>query len=245
MAEPTNSYPESATQGGREATTDGEGEAALEAALAEHGESIADAVDRTDELADLLTTAILVVANADKAELEHVTDSTANLVEAADGLTTEEAAELATTVGDSADDLSDSLATVLALQREGHLDDLVRIATAFSESLSPEEVEKLATTVEDSGTEVVEALDVVLVLQREGHLEELVDLATTLSTLDIDADAARGMNTLLGALGEAERDSQPVGPLGALRQLRTRDARAGLGYLVAILKAQGRRLRNR
>jgi len=34
-----------------------------------------------------------------------------------------------------------------------------------------------------------------------------------------------------------------VGVLGLLRGLRSRDARAGMGYLLALLKAQGRRLR--
>jgi uncharacterized protein YjgD (DUF1641 family) len=245
MAKPRDSYPETATNGARTESTDGEGRAALEAALDRHGEQLAGVVEGTDELGDVLTTAILVAASADEAELERITDSTANLVEAVDGLSTEGAAALATDVGENADDLSATLETVLELQREGHLDDLVTVATAFSESLSPEEVEDLATMLEDSGTEVVEALDVVLDLQREGQLEDLVDLAKTLSVLEIDEDAARGLNNVLGAVGEAQRESEPVGLLGLLRQLGSRDARAGLGYLVAILRGQGRRLRER
>ncbi|OYR59887.1 hypothetical protein DJ71_24895 [Halorubrum sp. E3] len=117
------------------------------------------------------------------------------------------------------------------------------IATAFTESLSAAEVEELSTTLEDNGTEIVEALDLVLELQRGGQLEELVDLANTLSALEIDEDTAEGLNNLLAAVGEAQRISERVGVLGLLRELRSRDARDGLGSLVEFLKAQGRGLR--
>jgi len=245
MAKPQESYPESATLGAEKAATNGEGQSAIEAALAEHGEDLAGAIEGMDDLEGVVETAIIVAASANNEEVEHITDSTANLVEALDGLTTEEAATLATALGDTADDVADSLETVVRIQQEGHLDDLVRIATAFADALSPEEVEELATTLETNGTDLVEALDVVLELQREDHLEDLVALATTLSTLEIDEDTVTGLNTVLAAVGEAERHSEPVGLLGALGALRTPDARAGLGYLVAILKAQGRRLRGR
>lgn len=192
MAEPSESYPESATHGSRaDREGDGEGEAALRAALDEHGGDLAAAVQRTDELSELLTTAILVIASADEDELEHVTESTANLVEAADGITTAEAADLAGDVGENAGDLATVLETLLELEREG-------------------------------------------------HLEDLVALSKQLSALEMDDDAIAGANTLLSAVGAAERQSEPVGLLGALRALRGADARAGLGYLVGILKAIGR-----
>jgi uncharacterized protein YjgD (DUF1641 family) len=244
MARPRDTYPEAATNGARERAS-GDGEAALREALAEQGDDLAAAVERTDDLADVLATAVLVVASADEEDVDRITSSTANLVAAADGLTTDGAAALAGDVGEHADDLSASLETVVRLQREGHLDDLVTVATAFSESLSPEELEEFAATLERDGADVVEALDVVLELQREGHLDALVDVAGTLSAVEVDADAARGMSGFLGAVGEAQRESEPLGPLGALRALWSRDARAGLGYLVAILKAQGRRVRER
>ncbi|WP_121823514.1 DUF1641 domain-containing protein [Halostella salina] len=243
MANPSNSYPETATKGGREDKGSAEGEAALRAALAEHGEELAGVVETTDELDDLLTTAILVIASADDEEVQHITDSTANLVRAADGLSTDEAADLAEDLGEDADDLSLTLDTVLELQRAGHLDDLVRLATAFSESLSPEEVEELATTLEENGNDLVGALDVVLKLQREDQLDDLVNLAQAFSALDVDDDTVTGLNNVLAAVGEAERESEPVGIFGFLKQLRTKDARAGLGYLVSLLKAQGRRER--
>jgi len=244
MAEPTDAYPEEATKGGNP-RENGDGAVALDETLDEHGGDLAAALDRTDEAADLVETAIIVLASADEDEIEALTESTGNLVEAADGLTTEGAARLATEVGENGDDLRDALQTVLALQRDGHLDDLATIAEAFSESLSPDEVDELATLLEESGAETIEALDLVLELQREGQLEDLVALAGTLSALEIDADTAAGLNTVLASVGEARRESEPVGLIGFVRGLGSRDARAGLGYLLALLRAQGRRLRER
>jgi uncharacterized protein YjgD (DUF1641 family) len=196
MARPTDSYPESATHGLRTDRSDGEGRQRLEAALDEHGGDLAAAVESTDELSEALTTAILVAASADDEEVEHVTDSTANLVRAVDGLTTAEAASLAEDLGAEADELA-------------------------------------------------ETLEMVLELHREGHLEDLIELAKLASALDLDEDAIEGLNTVLGAVGEAQRESEPVGLLGMLGGLRDRDARAGLGYLLALVRAQGRRIGNR
>jgi len=245
MAKPSQSVPTTATNGERKNAIDEEGRATLENALGKHGAELAALVRSSDELDNALTTAILVAASADDEEVEHITDSASNLVAAADGLSTEGAASLATELGENADDLSDSLETVVTLQREGHVDDLAAVATAFSESLSPAEVEELATMLEADGSDLVEALDVVLTLQREGDLEALVDTARTLSEIDLDPDAVDGMNRFLGALGEAQRETEPMGLLGAVSALRSADARAGLGYLVTLLKAQGRRIRGR
>jgi uncharacterized protein YjgD (DUF1641 family) len=254
MAEPTDSYPEDATLGARSKTNgaggergDGDraGEKQIREVLDVHGEDLAAAIDRTDEAADLVETAIIILASADDEEIDHLTESIGNLVDAADGLSTEEAAALATSVGENGDDLSATVDTLLEFQQAGRLDDFATIAGAFSESLSPEEVEELASMLEENGAETVEALDVVLDLHREGQLDDLVDLAKVVSTLEIDADTAAGMNTFLGAIGEAQRESEPVGLFGFVSGLRSRDARAGLGYLLALLKAQGRRVRER
>lgn len=260
MAKPADEYPNSATNGTQEAITNGsinlhadddtssqealdtDGAAALTAAIDAHGEDLAAVIERTDELNDALTTAIIVLATADEEELEYVTNSAANLIQAADGLSTEGSAALATELGKNADDLSESLDTVVTLQRDGHLDDLAMIATAFANSLSSNEVEELSAILEDNGTEVVEALDLVLELQREGQLEELLDLAKTLSVLEIDEDTARGLNQLLQSVSEAQRESEPVGLFGVLGHLRGSRARAGIGYFISILKSQGRRL---
>lgn len=245
MAEPTDSYPAEATHGARTDDADGEGEAGVRAVLDAHGEDLAAALDRTDEAADVVETAVLVLASATDEEVDHVTESVGNLVAAADGLSTEAAAALAADVGAHGDDLADALETVLALQRAGHLEDFATVATAFSESLSPDEVEELATLLEESGDETVEALDTVLDLQREGHVEGLVALASALSALEVDDDAADGLNAVLGAVGDATRETEPVGLVGFVAGLRSRDARAGLGFLLSLLRAQGRRVRGR
>lgn len=236
MAKPQESYPSAATNEdrAREQEMDGTGVAALV-----EGDSAID----TDELSDILTTAILIAASADETEIDHITESTANLIEAADGLTTEETAELAHEVGANADELSSTLETVLRLERDGHLDDLVTITTAFSGALSPSEVTELATMLDENGSELVETLDIFLDLQREEHLADLVDSAKTLSALEIEAETVEGLNTVLGAVGETQRESYPDGLVAMLTDLGSRDARAGLGYVISLLKALGRRVR--
>ncbi|MFD1641941.1 DUF1641 domain-containing protein [Halohasta litorea] len=245
MAEPTDSYPQTATNRARKNgdAGDGDGQAAIQDALATNGEPLAALINNSDEFENALETAILVIASTDDEELDEITDSTANLVAAADGLSTDDAAALATELGENADELSASLETVVALQQAGHLDDLAALVTAFTESLSPDDIEALSALLSENGPELVDALDTVLELQREGQLEALVGTATTLSAIEIDEDAVDGMNDFLGAIGEARRDSEPVGLRGTVRHLKSRDLRAGVGYLLALLKAQGRRLR--
>lgn len=245
MAEPTDSYPETATNRARKNGVDGDeaGEAAIRDAVSANGEQLAAVINNSDEFENAFETAILVLASADHDELDEITDSTSNLIAAVDGLSTDGTADLATDLGENAEALSASVETVVTLQQDGHLDDLAALATAFTESLSPDDIEALSTMLSESGPELVDALDTVLELQRDGQLEALVGTAKTLSAIDIDEDAARGMNDFLGAVGEARRDSEPVGVRGTLRRLKSRDIRAGVGYLLALLKAQGRRLR--
>lgn len=237
MATPQESYPESAT-GAREQETRDDGEAALWAALAE-GDSAATA----DEMNDIFTTAILIAASADERDVDHITESSANLIEAADGLTTAEIADLAHEVGANAGELSATLETVLRLERDGHLDDLVTITTAFSGALSPSEVTELAEMLDENGPELVETLDILLDLQREEHLEDLIDIVKPLSALEVEEETVEGLNAVLGAVGETQRESQPDGLMNMLTDLASRDARAGLGYVITLLKALGRRVR--
>lgn len=192
MADRTESVPESATLGGKDDVDSGE--AALRAALDEHGDELATVVDSTDELQELISTALLVVASAEDEEIDYATDTVVHLYQAVDGLATEDAATLAGDVGENAEDLS-------------------------------------------------AALDALVELNREGNLDEFVELATQLSALELDPDAVAGMNTLLAAVGDAQQESEPLGFIDAVGELWSRDARAGLGYLVTVLKAVGRRHR--
>lgn len=194
MAKPADSYPESATLGNDDGGVDEEAPEELQAALAAHDEELAAAVGRTDELGDLLTTAIIVAASADEEEVQHLTDRTSNLVEAVDGLATDETAALAADLGDNAGELARLLETLLELQRTGQLDDLL-------------------------------------------------ELAEPLATLEIDEDTAEGLNAVLGAVGEAQATAEPLSLSGLVSDLRSAELRAGVGYLLAILKALGRRVR--
>lgn len=242
MAKPASAVPDEATNSARPSET-GDGEAALRDVIDRHGEQLAAALEQTDEIGDLFEMAVLMIATADEDELEYLTDSSANLIDAADGISTAETAELAADVGANADELAAALDTVVELQRAGTLDELVTIATMLSDSLSPEEVEDLATVLEENNEEMIEALDVVLELQRDGHLSELIALAKPLSTVEIDADTAAGLNTMLSAVGAAQRNAEPIGILGLVGRLRSRNARAGLGFLAELLTGLGRRLR--
>jgi len=196
MAEPTEGYPAEATNAAAKARTNGEGQAALEETIDRHGEDLAEVLDEIEHLDDLLTTAIIVLASVDEQEVEHVTDSASNLVTAADGLSTEEVADLAADLGEDADDLA-------------------------------------------------AALDVVLELQREGNLEGLVNLAKAFSELEVDPDAVDGLNALLGAVGDAQRETEPESLLDTLKKLRSADALAGVNYLLTLLRGLGGRLRDR
>ncbi|WP_253736662.1 DUF1641 domain-containing protein [Halohasta salina] len=247
MAEPTESVPETATNRARKNGADGEGDgqAAVDDALSANAERLAALIHSSDEVEDALETAILVIASADEEELDEITDSAANLVTAADGLSTDGAAMLATELGENADELSASLDTVVTLQQDGHLDDLVTLATAFTDSLSADEIDRLSTVLAERGPELVAALEAVTELQKNGELDALLETAVTLSALDVDREAVRGLNDVLGAVGEARREAEPVSLQARLRQLTGRDVRASLGYLLAVLHALGRRLRGR
>lgn len=183
---------ESGSAGDPEGTSPGE--AALRAALAEHGEELAGALDHAEAVGELVDLVVLTIATADEDEVERVTESLASLVKAVDGLSTEESVALAEAVGENAADAAGALETVLRLERDGHLDDLVSLAGTFA-------------------------------------------------ALDVDDDAVGSVGRLLGAAAEAESASEPVGLVGFVRAMRSADVRAGLGYLLALVRATGRSLR--
>ena len=133
----------------------------------------------------------------------------------------ESAVRLAAAVGDNGDDLTAALETLVDLQRTGTLDELVALADTAS----------LATNALDD--------EMVVSLARTGaSLGEVADVAS-------DDDTARGLRTVLGAVGDATSDEEveSLGPLGLLRSLWNGDVRVGLGYAVGVLRNLGRRLR--
>lgn len=167
------------------------GERAIRDALSRHGEDIAAAVERTDEIAEIIDLAILTIASADEEEVEHVTVAVSNLLAAVDGLSTEGSVALAEAVG-------------------------------------------------ESGEELARALELVVRLEQEGDLDGLVELAEAVSAVTVDEGSVSGLDRLARAASEAEDRAEPVGLLGFLRGVRTREGRAGLGYLLAVLRGLGR-----
>ncbi len=125
VADPDRTVPTGATN--REASTVGDGEAALRAALAEYGDEYAAAIEHTDELVEVLETAILVLASADDEDVEYVTDSLVALTNAADGLTTEQTATLAERVGEDGDALASITERLVELERSGDLEELIAL----------------------------------------------------------------------------------------------------------------------
>lgn len=192
MAERTTTAPDSAKN--IEPERPQEGEEALRAALEAYGGDFADAIEYTDELEGILETAILVLASTNDEDVDYVTNSVVALLQAADAVSTEGTVTLAEDVGENSEDLADALESVLALQKDGQLDDLI-------------------------------------------------DLAKMFSALDIDAATVASLNDLLDSVGEAKREPTPNGVLGTLKRLASRDVLAGGGYLVAVLGALGRRVR--
>jgi len=241
MAKPATSVPESATNAEPE-LPEGATER-LRAVLEEFGDEYADAAEYTDELEDVIRTTLTVVASADDDDVEYVTESVSSLVMIADGLSTEGTVALAGEVGENADEFAPLLDDVIRLQREGHLSKFVQVAEALAEPLDQADAERLADTVGDNADEIADVLDRVMEMQQAGQLEALLDLAGTLSAVDVDESTVRGLNSLLAAVGEAEERSRPVGILGLFGALSGRDARAGLGYVVEVLKGLGSRIR--
>jgi uncharacterized protein YjgD (DUF1641 family) len=193
----------------------------LEAAIAENPEAVAAFVDRLDAVNELLDVLALGTEALDDEMVAELSSTGATLAESADSLATDETARLAAAVGNNGDDLTAALETLVELQRTGTLDELVALADTAS----------LATNAMDD--------EMVVSLARTGaSLGEVADVASA-------ADTARGLRTLLGAVGDATHDDEiePLGPLGLLRSLWNGDVRVGLGYGVAVLRNLGRRLR--
>lgn len=172
------------------------GEAALRAAIDEHGEDVAAVLERSDEATELIDTVVLMIASAEEEDIEYLADALSSLVRTADGAATEETVALAEYVG-------------------------------------------------ENGAEATETLDKLLELDRQGTLDDLLELGEALSDIDLDAESVETLNRLLASVEEAEAEAEPTGVLGAVGAVRGRDGKAGLGYLVALLRAIGRRLVNR
>ena len=189
---------------------------ALEAAIAENPEAVADFVRRLDAVNELLDVVALGEAAMTDEMVVELTGTAERLAASADGVATDETVRLAETVGENGDELTDALETVLRLQRDGVLDDLAElgnVAGLANAALTDEMVVSLAATGSSLG--------------------ELADTAG-------DDDTRDGLKTLLESVGAAERADPPaLGAVGLAKGLRDPEIKHGLGYLFAVAKALG------
>lgn len=200
---------------------DGTGESAdeavdLETLVAENPEEVARLLERLDVVNDLLDVGEVATAAMDDEMVESVAESGTNLGMAADGMATEQTVQLGEAVGENAADIADGIETVARLQRTGTLDDLAELAELAS-LVSAAMDDEMAMSVTATGS----------------RLAEVADTAA-------DDDIARGLETMLEAVGEANAEEpKQVGAIGLLRATRDPEVQAGLGQLLAIARALG------
>jgi uncharacterized protein YjgD (DUF1641 family) len=190
----------------------------LVAAIEDNPEAVAAFVERLDAVNGLLDVLALGEEALDDEMAVSLAGTGATLAESADELATDETVALAGSVGDNGGDLAEALETLAALQRTGTLDDLVELADVVS----------LASNAVDD--------EMAVSLARTGaSVGELADTAA-------EDDTRQGLQTLLSAVGDAERDDvEPVGLVGTVRAARDPEVKAGLGYLLTLARALGRR----
>jgi uncharacterized protein YjgD (DUF1641 family) len=195
----------------------GEAREALETAVAEHPEEIVAFVERLGLVNELLDTTALATAALDDEMVARIAGTSSLLVESADGLATPETARLAASVGENAEDLEGALETLVRLERTGTLAELAELAdaaTLLTAALDDEMVARLARTGSSLG--------------------EVADTAA-------EPETARGIQQLLGAVGEAgDEPPEAVGAVGLVRALRDPEVKRGMGFLVALARGLGR-----
>ncbi len=166
------------------------------------------------------------------------------------------------------DAIADNPEDVAALVAQAGLDEQVVAAVSGEETAPPAEPSALTETLDANDAELAAVLDRLADLEANGDLETLIgamqgvsllsdamddelvmSLGSTASSLGELADAAstpetrQGTLTLIDALGEATAsDPEPVGMVGLAGALRDDDVRQGLGFLLAVARATGRRV---
>jgi uncharacterized protein YjgD (DUF1641 family) len=218
--ETTDAAPEGEEPTGDDATGDATQEAAreaLETAVAEHPDEVVAFVERLGLVNELLDTTALATAALDDEMVTRLAGTSSLLAESADGLATPETARLAASVGENAEDLEDALETLVRLEHAGTLDELAELADA---------VTLLTAALDD---------EMVVRLARTGSsLGEVADTAA-------EPETARGIQRLLGAVGEAGGEPpEAVGAVGLVRALRDPEVKRGMGFLLALARGLGR-----
>jgi uncharacterized protein YjgD (DUF1641 family) len=192
--------------------------AELAAAIEDNPEAVATFVERLDAVNELLEVLELGTDALDDDMAVSLAETAATLGESADGLATEETAALAESVGENGESLGAALESLATLQEQGTLDDLVELAAVVS---------LLRDALDD---------DMAVSLARTGaSLGEIADSTA-------EADTRDGLESVLGAVGDAQSaEVSRVGTLGLVRATRDEEVQTGLGYLVVLARALGRR----
>ncbi|MEE6209869.1 DUF1641 domain-containing protein [Salarchaeum sp. III] len=148
------------------------------------------------------------------------------------------------------DELEAVLETAILVIASADDDDVDKVTQSLvtlveaGDAISTEGTVALAEGVGENSEDLADALDSVIALQQSGDLDELIEMAGLLSALEIDETTVTGLNRVLDAVGEAEEESEPAGPFALVGAMFDADIRAGLGYLLSVLRAQGSRLRS-
>ena len=132
--------------------------------------------------------------------------------------TTEAPADVASVLDDRDADLAEALETLATLQRTGTLDDLAALA--------------------DTMALLTAALDDEMVTELAGTGSRLGEVAQTAAADDV----AAGLEDALAAVGEANAtEPERVGVFGLLKAMRDPEVQAGMGFVLALARALGRR----
>ena len=193
----------------------------LQAYVEENPEEVSRLLERLDVVNELLDIGDVATSAMDDEMVESLAGTGTNLAMAADGMATEEAAQLGEAVGENAGEIAEGIETVAYLQRTGTLDDLAEfadLAALASAAMDDEMITSLSST--------------------GSRLGEIADTAS-------DEQVASGIEDLLNALGEASAgDQEPVGAVGLVRSIRDPDVKAGLGVLLSLARALGAQSRD-
>ncbi|MCT9094986.1 DUF1641 domain-containing protein [Haloarchaeobius sp. HME9146] len=190
----------------------------LAEAIEQNPEAVAEFVSRLDAVNELLDVLELGTSAMDDDMVMRLAKTGTTLAESADAVATPETVRLAEAVGREGEDLAAAVETISELQRNGTLDDLAALADLLA---------LMNGAVDD---------DMVMRLARTGSsLGELADTAA-------EPDTVRGLERMLHAVGDASvEESEPVGVIGLAKATRDPEVKEGLGYLLALAKALGRR----
>lgn len=139
------------------------------------------------------------------------------------------------------------------------------MAESTAETVEPPE--DVAATLEANDAELADALETLATLQQTGTLDDLASMADMMALLTAamddemvteltstgsrlgevaqtaaDDDVAAGLEDALAAVGDASAaEPERVGLIGLLRAMRDPEVQAGMGFVIALARALGRR----